>query len=100
MGSGETLSGWVLAGILAIISTLTSTVAFLYKKMSDSWKVREMELKEELRLFKEETLKNFSELNARAANCEKDRVAMMVEIAILKKGQTELEENKKNRDTV
>lgn len=100
MQDTEISSGWVLAGILAIISTLTSTVAFLYKKMSDYWKEREVDLKAELKEFKEETNKRFSELNQRAATCEQDRIAILLKNAALEQRINDLELTKKNRDSL
>lgn len=100
MSDPEVTSGWVVTSILAVISTLASTVAYLYKKMADSWKVREVELKEELRLFKEETNQELVILRANSEKCRQDHVAALLHSARLEQRIEDLERTKKDRESI
>lgn len=82
---------WITTSILAIVTTLASTVAFLYKKISDYSRVREMELKEELRLFKEETNKELTLLRAEGEKCRQDHMAALLRSAKLEQRIDDLE---------
>ena len=89
-------TGWILAAIGTVVSTLAGLVAFFYRQQITDYKANETTLKSKV-----------VELETRADKCEDDREELRVRHAVLENKHANLEErvsslelNKKNRDSV
>ena len=78
-----------------------------YKKQSDTWDKREAELKAEIASNKAAFDAKLAVIDKRSEDCEKDRNALAIahavlqsEHRILEQRVSDVEENKKNRDSV
>lgn len=96
----ESLISWILAGVSAIIASLTGTIAFFYRSQVQSWKDRDIEQTKELVEFKAEASEKIKKLEARADGCEKDREALRIEQAVMQVRLNDLEARKANRDSI
>jgi hypothetical protein len=101
------LTGWILAVICFIGSLLSSVIAMFYKKQSDSWDRREAELKAEIATNKASFDAKLAVIDKRSEDCEKHRNALAIahavlqsEHKILEQRVSDVEVNKKNRDSV
>lgn len=71
-GDQSSITGWVLAGLGGIVSTLAATVAFLFKLRENENSKNIAELKAEL-----------TESSKRSAKCEEDRSILYTKCAVL-----------------
>lgn len=89
-------TGWILAAIGTVVSTLAGLVAMFYRQQITDYKANESTLKSKV-----------VELETRADKCEEDREALRVRHAVLENKHSnlemrvaDLEANKKNRDSI
>lgn len=82
-------TGWVLAAVGTIVSTLAGLVAMFYRQQITDYKVNALALSQ-----------NVERLEKRADACEADRETLRIKYAVLESRVTDLEHNKKNRDSI
>lgn len=90
------LTGWILAGVGTVVSSLAGIVAYFYKQQIADYKANEVTLKAKV-----------IDLEARADKCEDDREELRIKHAVLETKHAslemrvaDLEVNKKNRDSI
>jgi len=90
------LTGWILAGVATVVSTLSGIVAYFYKQQITDHKSNEVMLKAKI-----------VDLESRADKCEDDREELRIRHAVLENKHAnlelrvaDLEVNKKNRDSI
>jgi len=96
VNEGEGFSGWVLSGILGIVTTMAGIIAMFYRTQIADYKSIETSLKQHV-----------DRLEKRADKCEEDRETLRIDHAVLKSScavlearVTDLEKTKQNRDSV
>lgn len=82
-------TGWILAAIGTVVSTLAGLVAMFYRQQMIDYRTD----REVTRLLVEK-------LEVRADQCEADRESLRIKYAVLESRVTYLEEIRKNKDTV
>ena len=87
-GDQSSITGWVLAGLGGIVSTLAATVAFLFKLRENENSRNIAELKTELQ-----------ESTKRSAKCEEDRIELYTKCAVLENKIDHLESKIAKIDT-
>jgi len=94
------ITGWVLAGVATIVSTLAGLVAMFYKQQISDYKSNEAKMDAQ-HMTTEAYLKNkVAELEKRADECEDDREQLRIKYARLEERVSSLEVNKKNRHSI
>lgn len=90
------LTGWILAGVATVVSTLAGIVAYFYKQQITDYRSNETMLKAKV-----------VDLESRADKCENDREELRIRHAVLENKHAnlelrvaDLEVNKKNRDSI
>lgn len=78
------LTGWILAGVGTIVSTLAGLVAMFYRQQITDYKTVEVDLKSKV-----------VTLEKRADECESDREELRIKHAVLEERVTKLEATKK-----
>lgn len=89
MDTENGFAGWVWAAVCTIVSTLSGLVAFFYRQQIIDYKANAATL----------TLR-VENLEKRADACEDDRESLRIECAVMKSHISDLEANKKNRDSI
>jgi uncharacterized protein YlxW (UPF0749 family) len=72
MNENEGLTGWILAGVGTIVSTLAGLVAMFYRTQIADYKANESGLRVEV-----------VELRKRADTCEEDREQLRIKVAVM-----------------
>lgn len=73
MDEEQGITGWILAGVATIVSTLAGLVAMFYRTQISDYKLNESSLRSEV-----------SELRKRADICEADRETLRIDLAVMK----------------
>lgn len=89
MDENTGLTGWVLAGIGTVVSTLCGIVAYFYRTQISDYRANESGMKAVI-----------AALTIRADKCEDDREELRIKYAVLEQRVSDLEINKKNRDSI
>lgn len=82
-------TGWVLAAIGTVVSTLAGLVAMFYRQQINDYKSNESLLN-----------KHVERLEKRADKCEEDRESLRIKYAVLEDRVSNLEVTKQNRDSI
>ena len=80
MDENNGFTGWILAGVGAIVSTLAGVITMFYRTQISDYKTHATELKIEIDKFQK-----------RADQCEKDHTESKVRIAVLESRLAEVE---------
>lgn len=89
MDEAEGLIGWVLSGVLVIVSTLAGLVAMFYRTQISDYKANENGLRLEV-----------AELQKRADICEADRETLRIKVAVFEERLTAVEKEVKRQGDV
>jgi len=82
-------TGWVLAAIGTVVSTLAGLVAMFYRQQINDYKSNESLLKHHV-----------ERIEKRADKCEEDRESLRIKYAVLEDRVSNLEVTKQNRDSI
>lgn len=94
------MTGWILAGLTTIISTLAALVTMFYKQQIADYKLNEARMETQHAAESTYLKAKISELEKRADECESDRAELAIKHARLEERVSSLEVNKKNRDSI
>jgi len=94
------ITGWVLAGVATIISTLSGLVAWFYKQQIADYKLNEAKMEAQYVAESTYLKAKIAELEKRADECEDDREQLAIKHARLEERVSSLEVNKKNKDSI
>jgi peptidoglycan hydrolase CwlO-like protein len=78
------ITGWVLAGMATIVSTLAGLVAMFYRQQIADYKDNEIKIETAHKVTEDHLSKELEELKTRADSCENDREELRIELAVLK----------------
>lgn len=81
-------SGWVVAGITTIMTTLSGLVAMFYRQQISDYKANEADLKQKVQT-----------LEKRADDCETDREDLRIKHAVLEQRVSNLESTRKTKES-
>ena len=89
MDQDNGITGWILAGVATVVSTLAGIVAMFYRTQISDYKSNESGLRLEI-----------GELRKRADTCEEDREQLRIKVAVMENRLDKVEREVKRQGDI